>query len=104
MSREVPAVTLVPKPIVLVWQSYGNIRVCRAETIGDLTAILAEISNTVAGWGDDERLDETARFVKMFVEKQNLERARREIRSYCSRHTDHESFEAFEFTNIEELS
>jgi hypothetical protein len=94
----------VEKPTVLVWQSYGTVRVHPADTVGDLCAILAEVSNTVGGWDLGSDLDELASRVTYFVEKQNLERARREITSFCARHSDHESFETFEFCKIEELS
>jgi hypothetical protein len=89
---------------VLVWQSYGTVRVHPADTVGNLTAILAEISNTIGGWGLDSDLDNLASRVTYFVEKRNLERAQRELTAFCFQHKDHESFEVFEFCNIEELA
>lgn len=102
MSREV--LTPSPRVTVLVWQSYGTVRVHPASTVGNLTAILAEISNVIGGWGLDEELEQLATAVRVFVERSNIPRARNELASFCRKHSDHESFEAFEFTNIEELS
>jgi hypothetical protein len=89
---------------VLVWQSYGTVRVHPADTVGNLTTILAEISNTVGGWGLDQSLDNLASRVSYFVGKKNLERAQRELVAFCDQHNDHESFEKFEFCKIEELA
>jgi hypothetical protein len=89
---------------VIVWQSYGTVRVHPADTVGDLTAILGKISNTIGGWGLDSELDNLASRVTYFVEKRNLERAQRELAAFCFQHKNHESFETFEFCKIEELA
>jgi len=95
---------IAKKPAVLVWQSYGTTRVHPCGTAGHLTAIIAEIGNIIADWGDDKAFDDMTRAVRMFVDRQNFTRAHNEIRSFCQRHSDHESFEVFEFCNIEELA
>lgn len=88
---------------VLVWQSHGTVRVHPADTIGHLVMILAEISNCVANWDVEEELERTVMAATRFSEK-SLDRSRAEIRSFCQRHSDHETFETFEFCNIEELA
>jgi hypothetical protein len=88
--------------IVLAWQSYGNVRVHRATTIGDLTEILAKVQAETAIWAVDQQFYRLAQNVVHFAEvKGDLERARREIAAFAQRHSDTELFETFQFTELE---
>ena len=101
-SKPVAFVKLT-KPTMIVWQSYGTVRVHPADTVGDLSAILAEVSNTVGGWGLDSELDELATRVTVLIERGQIDRVRNAIAAFCYNHKDHESFETFEFCQVEEL-
>jgi len=87
--------------IVLAWQSYGNVRVSRADTAGDLSVILAKIQVETAIWDVEKQFYELVRTAAHFVDKDNLERARREIAAFAQRHSDTELFETFQFTELE---
>lgn len=87
--------------IVLAWQSYGNVRVHRATTVGDLTAILAKVQAETAIWAVDQQFYRLAQSVVHFADKGDLERARREIAAFAKSHNDTDLFESFQFTELE---
>lgn len=83
---------------VLVWQSYGHVRCFAADTIPQLQWIVTEVGVTMTGWGCDSELMELINLIA----KMEPSVARRNISSTVNRlGRGHESFETFEFTDVQ---
>ncbi len=86
---------------VIVWQSYGNVDVFKAETAGDLTSIISKVQTAIALWGIDEDFDRMLGAVNHFVSANRLDRARRELVSFAHQHCrDTDAFELFESSQV----
>lgn len=87
---------------VIVWQSYGNVDVFKADTAGDLTAIISRVQTAIALWGIDEDFDRMLGAVNRFVSTSRLDRARRELVGFVRQHCrDTDAFELFDTTQVQ---
>lgn len=84
---------------VLVWTSYGNIRVIAAETPFHFVKIFGKLQSEMTGWGEDEALEKLGEQMR---ECHNQAQCEKLFARFVARHLDtHETFEAFEFTTVE---
>ena len=87
---------------VIVWQSYGNVDVFKAETAGDLTVIISKVQTAIALWGIDEDFDRMLGVVNRFVSMNRVDRARRELVDFARRYCrDTDAFELFETSQVQ---
>ncbi len=87
---------------VIVWQSYGNVAVYKADTAGDLTSIISQVQTAIALWGIDEEFDRMLGGVNRFVSTSRLDRARRELVNFVRQHCrDTDAFELFDTTQVQ---
>jgi hypothetical protein len=84
---------------VLVWESYGNVHVFAADTPMHFFKIHERLVRAMEGWGEDQGLKDL--FERMGTVK-SQKQCEREFQGFVSRHVrTHETFETFEFTELE---
>lgn len=85
---------------VLIWQSYGRIRVMAAETPMHFFKIYERLKSEMRGWGEDEMLS----IVFENMGKALNQKACEKLFQYAiAPHIGHhETFELFEFTTVED--
>jgi len=84
---------------VLVWKSYGSIRVFNVDDDPQGLATFARLVQAINGWGLNDELDAMYLVMSMARTRQLGELALRAfVIQFCS---DHEQFESFEFCTVE---
>lgn len=87
---------------VLVWQNFGHSHVMAAETSSHLNQIALRIESETQNWGLTQEVEADMALVRSYCVTHNLNGARRTLKRFVDRCCKgHESFEVFEFTQLE---
>lgn len=88
---------------VLVWQSYGDIKVYAAETPAQVTGIIETMIECVGGWDLDEKCDRVKAHIEKYPDDmKELTKAFNTMRNAVGVGS-HESFEAIFITDVKEV-
>ena len=88
---------------VLVWQSYGMVRVYMADTPIQFFKIHERLKDAMKGWGKSEE-DELKQLYDRMGASTNQIRCENLFKKFVAPHIGtHETFETFEFLDVEDV-